>query len=477
MRPTHRLAVSGLVVGVLYSCMGPPPTSSQDGVLPSVDFPGDPVELGLLAPVALPDAAYFEQAGLSPPDGVQVQTVYGAITRPVPGLTADQQAAFARGGDLFSHAFTPLEGLGPLANSNSCGTCHQAGGIGGPGHEVEHRMGLVNMNDPNWMISSAGFYPMPELGGPVQQGDAGTLGEALPAQDAVNTLVANLAAGGVVAGNNVITSARTTPIVAGDGLLSAIADSTLTARAALPRPFGISGRANTLTGSVGDLPLDGRVGHLGLKAQLPDNEAFIADASVQELGMSHPHNRIENVPDAPAREVARTDLTQQEVDDMLAFCAGLAPVKPYAVDMAGQTAFYKAGCAVCHYAGYSTQSQPAQLPPSLRLYGGALAGKPLPAYTDLLVHDMGRGLADGFAQGSASGSFWRTPPLWGLRYKTTFMHDGGSLTLDAAIQRHMGTGSEANQVIENYLGISTQNPGANLSETERAAVIAFLQKL
>jgi CxxC motif-containing protein (DUF1111 family) len=90
---------------------------------------------------------------------------------------------------------------------------------------------------------------------------------------------------------------------------------------------------------------------------------------------------------------------------------------------------------------------------------------------------MGRQLGDGFKQGSALGSEWRTTPLWGVRFKTGYLHDGRATTLPDAIEAHKGPGSEANQVIDNYLGINTLPGAANLTPGEREALVRFVRKL
>jgi CxxC motif-containing protein (DUF1111 family) len=293
----------------------------------------------------------------------------------------------------------------------------------------------------------------------------------------VNGLADTLALKGQIIGRNVITSLRTVPIIAGDGLLTAVPDAAIIARSALPRPFGITGHANMCSGFVGLIPLDGRVGRLGWKGHLPDNEAFFNDAANQELGMQTPLNPFENANNQAPSRSAFPEISQDQADDTEAFCVGMGPPRPAEADAEGQRAFYKAGCAVCHYSGYQTATAPTTLPPTLQPYFKALGNKPVPAFSDLLVHNMGHGLADGFKMGSALGSEWRTTPLWGLRYKTTFLHNNLGTSLDFAIRLHKSDGSEANQVIDNFMGISTLNPKNNLTATERAALIRFLKKL
>jgi CxxC motif-containing protein (DUF1111 family) len=467
-----------LPIGAALAALAAAGCAALTPTTPEPPAPADRNELlGLAIPRYQLEPDYLVKYGLvAPTDNRQVFSSYGTVAGPIPGLTADQLAAFHRGGEFFSKVFTPVEGQGPLANSNSCGICHQAGGIGGAGHEVAIRMALVDKTDPNWMESAAGYYDMPELGGPVQQGEGGIL-EPLPDQGQVNGLVAKLAAEGKRVGSYVVTSLRTTPTIAGNGLLSAVPDATILAREALAKPFGIKGHANRLSGQLGDLSLDGRVGKLGHKAQLPDNQAFFADAAQQELGLSNVFNPYENALNLPAVRVANPEVLGDQVDDSEAFCAGMAPPRPAEADAAGQAAFTKAGCAVCHYPGYTTANSVGQLPPHLQPYFAALGRKPVPSYTDLLVHRMGRTLGDGFKQGTALGSEWRTAPLWGVRFKTGFLHDGRATTIPDAITMHKGPGSEANQVVDNYLGTNALPGAANLTATEREALVRFVRKL
>ena len=89
-------------------------------------------------------------------------------------------------------------------------------------------------------------------------------------------------------------------------------------------------------------------------------------------------------------------------------------------------------------------------------------------YSDFAVHDMGTGLADNVSQGNANGRQFRTAPLWGVGQRLFFLHDGRTKDLDRAIRDHASTGSEANNVINNY---------NNLGFTDRQALVAFLRSL
>jgi CxxC motif-containing protein (DUF1111 family) len=89
-------------------------------------------------------------------------------------------------------------------------------------------------------------------------------------------------------------------------------------------------------------------------------------------------------------------------------------------------------------------------------------------YSDLLIHDMGNGLADGVSQGQAGPREFRSAPLWGLGQRVFFLHDGRTSNLITAIRAHASTGSEANNVIASFLG---------LSESQKQDLLNFLRSL
>jgi len=98
----------------------------------------------------------------------------------------------------------------------------------------------------------------------------------------------------------------------------------------------------------------------------------------------------------------------------------------------------------------------------------ALRNKAANLYSDLLLHEMGEGLADGISQGQAEGNEFRTAPLWGLGQRIFFLHDGRTSDLVQAILEHRGPKSEANEVIRQYM---------RLSEKEKQDLLNFLRSL
>jgi CxxC motif-containing protein (DUF1111 family) len=314
-----------------------------------------------------------------------------------------------RGATLFETTFSPSQGLGPLFNNTSCLACHNTPAIGGGGSNglaTVLRVGRIN---------DAVFDALLGRGGPVARGHSiAELGSTCQLSAGVPT-------------NANITSVRNAPPLFGAGLIDMIPDAEILALA-VPRADGIRGKAN----QVGD-----RVGRFGWKADTPSLRQFVGEAFRNELGLTNP--------------VAPTDLVEgcanggvkldaSVVDSVTAFGGSLpAPARR----PGDPTLFERLGCGSCHAA--------------------SLAGAPL--YSDLLLHDMGRALDDGVTQGQAAGRDWRTTPLWGLRDRTRFLHDGRARTVEAAILAHSG---EAEPVVQRFRG---------LSATDQAALLAFLGTL
>ena len=124
----------------------------------------------------------------------------------------------------------------------------------------------------------------------------------------------------------------------------------------------------------------------------------------------------------------------------------------------GKSVFNAIGCVQCHTASFQTGNSAV----------AALRYKPVQLFSDLVVHDMGVGLADGVSQGSASGREFRTAPLWGLGQRIFFLHDGRSSDLIATIKAHASSGSEANGSVMLY---------NVLSEARKQDLLNFLRSL
>jgi CxxC motif-containing protein (DUF1111 family) len=125
----------------------------------------------------------------------------------------------------------------------------------------------------------------------------------------------------------------------------------------------------------------------------------------------------------------------------------------------GKQVFGDVGCALCHTP--SMQTAPV-------MNSAVLQDRPVNLYSDLLVHDMGTGLADGVSQGAAGPREFRSTPLWGVGQRIFFLHDGRTDDLMVAIRAHSSPGSEANAVISAF---------NNLQVTDKQAILNFLRSL
>jgi CxxC motif-containing protein (DUF1111 family) len=233
---------------------------------------------------------------------------------------------------------------------------------------------------------------------------------------------------------------------------------------------------------------DGTITRFGWKAQNKSLVIFSGEAYNVEQGITNelfPDERGEaGAADAsPCRTVMASpqdyvqyDQTQPQsiIDDIsnfanfMRFLAPPVQVTSYgsvtsAQIAAGEAAFNKAGCNVCHLKSMTTDTHTTP----------ALSGKIATLFSDLLLHDVGTG--DGISQGLATGDQFRTAPLWGLGQRLFFLHDGRTNNLLDAITAHEG---EAVRVINNFNGVSTgADAPFNLGATERQNLIFFLRSL
>jgi CxxC motif-containing protein (DUF1111 family) len=376
-----------------------------------------------------------------------------------------------------------FDGLGPTFNRNSCSGCHVRDGRGrppeGPDEMMESMLVRLSVTD-----TSGRAVPHPAYGdqlndraifGVTAEGQAyvdddelkGAYGDGTP-----YTLLkprirfANLAYGPL---DGAMLSPRVAPQMIGLGLLEAVPESTL---AALADPDdadgdGISGRINWLTKADGS-PVAGRFGWKANVATLRDQSA---GAALGDIGLSTGDRPAQNCPEAQATCRAasadpRVELKDSFLDRLVLYTETLAV--PQARDLSrpevvrGEAFFHQFGCASCHM-------------PTLQTDGSArfpeLQSQTFHPFTDLLIHDMGEGLADHRPDGSASGTEWRTPPLWGLGLvprvngHDRLLHDGRARGFAEAILWHGGEAEPAREAFR------------NATADERAALVEFLSAL
>lgn len=438
--------------------------------------------LGLLASVALAQA---------PEPLLTRSSGRDAFEQPVAGLSAEERERFFRGRSLFQQSWvvapardSEVDGLGPLYNRLACVSCHARNGRGLPPERADERMQsmLVRLSVPG-VGPHGGPRAHPAYGDQFnEEGIPGVPGEGrvslrwieqsrrLPDGTLVSLRRPRLAFSGLAYGpaGRMLTSPRVGQQVVGMGLLDAVPDEALLALAAERKPDGVKGRVNRVwnpeTGAIA-------IGRFGHKANMPSLDAQIAGAFLGDLGITSPAHPDENCTSvqracrqAPSGGVPELSVAQLEAVSF--YLAHLAvPARRNADDpqvRRGEALFAAAGCAQCHTPQLETAAS-ARHP--------RLAGQVIAPFTDLLIHDMGPGLADGRPDFQASGRDWRTPPLWGIGLtekiseRPRYLHDGRARSLLEAVLWHGGEARLARQRVE------------ALGRADRAALIAFLQSL
>src|SRR6266566_6200155 len=386
-----------------------------------------------------------------PPSTAPVPTpefvvVPGSLGTALRGLNAAQRARFEAGRAVFATVFTPATGLGPLFNSVGCANCHEEPVVGGSGSTDPGEGGEdIEIHATAFHGAGAPCDDLAAVGGQVIQKQ---LTPAL--SDALGITAEPIPAAATDSGH------RTTPDLFGFGLLDAVPDAEILARA---DPLdangdGISGRPNRTA--------DGRLGRFGRKAQAATLREFNAEASVMEMGVTNPGSQVEQTiagqPFPPGIDpLPEPEISAAQLAAVDAFVRFLAP-PPRAplgfLSAHGAVLFSRIGCASCHTPVLVTGASPIM----------ALRFRFVPAYTDLLLHDMGPDLAD-ICLGQALPSEFRTEPLMGLRFQTAFLHDGRAATISDAIDLHGGE------------GLAARNRFLRLGSLERTALLRFLGSL
>ncbi|MDD2759284.1 MAG: di-heme oxidoredictase family protein, partial [Methylomonas sp.] len=268
----------------------------------------------------------------------------------------------------------------------------------------------------------------------------------------------------------VMTSPRVGPPVYGLGLLEAVPLSTLQKIAAEQSRYGVRGSFNQVWDEAQQKFVPGR---FGWKANSPNLRQQIAEAFIGDLGVTTPlfpqTQCAETQSDCrnAAKAEHQPELSAERLVDIDFYTAHLAPPpRRNTADPAvrrGEQWFSEAGCAVCHIPKLKTAPHPR--------FPNRLPAQNIEPYTDLLLHDMGSGLSDGRPDFSASGSQWRTPPLWGIGLvpivngHSQYLHDGRARNLEEAIVWHDGE------------ALAARTRYGELSLDQRRELLAFLQSL
>lgn len=387
------------------------------------------------------------------------------------------------------------DGLGPLYNARACQRCHLKDGRGHPPESISDnavsmlvRVGIPSSDD------SPPVKPDPVYGGQIQdfaiQGHKPEARIELDYEEFAVELaggetvmlrrprlhLADLAYGALH--RDAKLSARIANQMIGLGLLEAISATDILANADAEDADGdgISGRPNMVMNLEAGMVEPGR---FGWKAGQPTVRQQSAAAFSGDMGLStslmtpaagdctEPQAACLSARNGADPAKGNVEVPDEMLDLVAFYARNLAVPRRSGAQsdqvLAGKTLFSTAGCAACHVPSYKTLDS-RDVAPEQR-------GQTIWPYTDLLLHDMGEGLADGLPEGQAQGREWRTAPLWGIGSTATvsghthLLHDGRARNLTEAILWH---GGEAQAARDGF---------AAMTAKERADLIAFLNSL
>src|SRR5882672_4307176 len=407
------------------------------------------------------------------------------------GLSPNQALFFASGATDFASAEEVDEGLGPRMNLDSCGGCHMQPALGGTSPFVNPQVAFAGKDggtdrvpsfiSANGPVREARFVKNPDG---TADGGVHALFTITDRTGATGCTLAQPDFATQLSNRNVIFRIPTPTF--GAGLIEQIPDAAIVANrgssVSQKQSLGIKGRPNfhvagrTITGMTNHNGNDGTIARFGWKAQNKSLLLFSGEAYNVEMGITNELFQTEREETANCQfatvpnDVTNTDATTptevvNAIEKFAFFMRFLDAPQPSpntpgsATSIAnGKQKFVDVGCALCHTPSFTTGNSTV----------AALNKKPVNLFSDLLVHDMGDGLADGISQGEAGPREFRTAPLWGLGQRIFFLHDGRTANLERAIREHSSNGSEANGVISNF---------NNLSEGRKQDILNFLRSL
>lgn len=381
------------------------------------------------------------------------QSVSNGIVEPPGDTFALDQAQFERKHDLTT-------GLGPVFNATACAECHENGGETGAASQITevrvgHKDSLGNFVNPTVVINDGA--------------------DSITGRSIINDRAICPQAQEHAPDTENIRALRAVLNTLGDGFVEAVDQRTIIAIAA-NQPAQSNGliHGEIIQVPVLEAPGQTAIGRFGWKAQDPTVLSFVADAYLNEMGVT---NRLKPKDTTSVCKVTSDpedhpdNLGLADIDHFAQFVRGtqvpprdaILAATPDAI--AGQSLFTSIGCSTCHVPTMTTDH------PGTTINGGtytvpvALGNKIIHPYGDFLLHDVGTG--DGIVQvGPAdTANKLRTPALWGLRIKARFMHDNASLTLSDAIARHSG---EAREVVSHFNELTPQ---------EQQQIVTFLKSL
>ncbi len=416
-----------------------------------------------------------------------------AYSKPAANLQTEQRAEFVMGNAFFNSPWVAApatasarDGLGPLFNARSCDACHNNDGRGRPPEAGERPISLVVQFGMPGRGEHGEPLPEPHYGGNLNpfsitgSGAEGTLDIAYVERvghfadgEPYSLRVPQYSFSDLQFGAlspDVRFSPRVAPVVFGSGLLEAVSDEEIRKREDPDdhNGDGVSGRANIVWHRTLQRPALGR---FGWKANQPDIAHQTAAAFNGEIGMTSSLQPVNNCTPIQTSCLAAPNGGEPELSEeifarivkyerMLGVPARRDLENPQV--RRGAQMFLDAGCDGCHTPTLHTAKVPSM---------PWLSEQAFHPFTDLLLHDMGPGLADGREDFLASGFEWRTPPLWGLGLlrkvngHTLLLHDGRARNVTEAILWH---GGEAERSKESF---------RTMSKEDRAALSRFLDSL
>ena len=445
---------------------------------------------GSESPVVVDAPPVFSTSELSGGETTIFDASSHAFSIPAPNLSEAALEKHLAGDVEFEAVFVTAPavinpGLGPIYNNVSCINCHSRDGRGRPPVADEGLVSLLfRLSLPKTENAMDGKPPIPVPGFGTQLNNRAIIKASPEGKVKIDYIERTLT---TEDGTRVHlrhpdytltetyqplpeaieVSPRVAPAVFGLGLLEAIPEEVILAYADETDTDrdGISGKPNFVWDVVQQRYTLGR---FGWKANQPTLLQQVAAAYNDDMGLTTSLFRTENSAGQPqlTAHSATPEVSDEILDVVTFYVQTLAVPARRNVDdpqvKQGEQLFAEAQCASCHV-------------PTLRT--GVLAGVPsvsnqtIHPYTDLLLHDMGPGLADNRPDFHASGTEWRTPPLWGIGLvkrvngHTNFLHDGRARNLMEAILWHGGEAKASRQAVE------------QMSKVERDALIAFLESL
>jgi CxxC motif-containing protein (DUF1111 family) len=362
---------------------------------------------------------------------------------PVEGLTYEQNRQFLAGDIAFNdEIFTTQKGLGPIFVATSCGSCHAGDGKGHPFTTLT-RFGQTDSTGNKFL----------HLGGPQLQNRAlpGFTPEQIPTGAAFSKF--------------------TPPANTGLGFLELVSDADILAMAdpADANGDGISGVPNWITlpqfitPNANAVSQNGKYIHrFGKKAAAYNLQHQTVNAYNQDMGITSSFD----TKDVYTGLDIDAEVSDNTIRNVVFYLQTLkAPVQRNQNDAAvvqGKSIFIQTGCESCHKQTLQTGASPIS----------SLSNKTFHPYTDLLLHDMGPVLNDGYTEGNAKTNEWRTPPLWGLGLSPNsqggqffLLHDGRAKSIEEAIQLHGGEAA------------ASKNKFNQLTAAGKNALLKFLNAL